>query len=80
MIWMLIGAGSVLAVLYWYGKWKRSRRGGLVKRLRRELRRLVHDPAVAERLVNAERARDPESSEITILRKVMRRLRRDRHR
>lgn len=77
---MLVGAAAVLAGLYWYGQWKSKRRGSLVLRLRRELRRLTHDHRVVERLVDAERARDPKASEESILRKVMRRLKRDRRR
>jgi hypothetical protein len=77
---MLVGAISVLAALYWYGRFREKTRGSIVLRLRRELRRLVHDPKVVDRLVSAERSRSPKDSEASILRKVMRRLKRDRAR
>ncbi len=80
MIWMLVGAVSVFAGLYWYDRWRKKAkaRGTVAQRLRRELRRLTHDPRVVERLVSAERDRDPNASEESLLRKVLRRLKRDR--
>ena len=61
-------------------------RGGLggalmgSRTLRRQLLKLTHDPEVAKRLVDAARARHPELSEAALLRRVIRKLERDRSR
>lgn len=80
MTWIVLGAVAALAVLYWLAQRKKKGGGSLAARLRRQLLRLTHDPAVVERLIAAERARDPDASEITLLRKAIRRLMRDRGR
>lgn len=51
-----------------------------VASLRKELGHLTHDPAAAERLVEAERRRDPDATELAILRKVVGRLKHERRR
>ncbi len=48
--------------------------------LRRELSHLTHDPDAAERLIEAERRRSPEATEIELLRKVVNRLKHERRR
>ena len=79
--WMLIGAVGVLAAMWWWSRRKKTSSGWLtLLRLRRELRRLTHDSDVAERLVAKERERNPGLSEVALLKKVVRRLARDRKR
>jgi hypothetical protein len=51
-----------------------------VSRLKARLVRLVHDRAVADRLIESERRRHPDLSDVDLLRRVIRRLRRDRRR
>jgi hypothetical protein len=51
-----------------------------VASLRRTIAKMTHDPLVAERLIESERARHPELGERALLRKVIRRLERDRRR
>ncbi|HEY8427164.1 MAG TPA: hypothetical protein VIL20_02270 [Sandaracinaceae bacterium] len=79
--WMIVGAVGALAAMWWWSRRRKRSSGWLtLLRLRRELRRLTHDPDVAERLVAKERERNPELSEVALLRKVIRRLTRDRER
>ncbi len=79
--WMLIGAIGVLAGMWWWSRRKKTSSGWLtLLRLRRELRRLTHDSDVADRLVAKERERNPGLSEVALLKKVIRRLARDRKR
>jgi len=81
--WILLGA-VVTAVLAWLatrtpgGKGRRRRMGSAA--LRRRLRKLTHDPDVAARLVRAEATRHPDLDEADVLRRVIRRLERDRRR
>lgn len=91
LFYLALGAVLVL-VLYRAlrsSRWRSSRwarrllKGGReqsVAALRKELRRLAHDPDVVERLLDAERDRSPELGEAALLAKVIRRLRRDRGR
>ena len=78
---MILGA-VVLAAILWLAA--RSREGGRrpasAADLRRKLQKLTHDAAVAERLVEAEMKRHPDLAEREILRRVIRRLERDRGR
>lgn len=78
--WMLAGALAVVAFLFWWGRRAKRSKGSLVLKLRRELRRLTHDESVVQRLVAKERERHPELSEIALLKRVIRRLSRDRKR
>ena len=74
---------AVLAVIVWWsfgGRGPRAKRRASVPALWRSLRKLVHDPLVAQRLVDAERDRHPGMSEAAVLKKVIRRLERDRRR
>jgi len=80
--WLLLGA-AIAAVIAWLV----SRRGGAAPRrragpaaLRRRLHKLTHDPEVADRLIHAESKRHPELDEADVLRRVIRRLERDRRR
>ena len=79
MMWILVGAIAG-GLLVWFLTRSRRRPRTSLSALRRELRKLTHDPAVAERLVEAERQRNPELDEASVLRRVIRRLGRDRHR
>lgn len=78
MIWMLIGALGAVALLYGWAHYKKRAKGALAKKLRRRLRKLTGDDTVVSRLIERERARHPELSEIALLKKVLRRLARDR--
>lgn len=80
MMWILVGAiaGGLLAGFFFLRSPRRRRTN--LSTLRRELRRLTHDPASADRLVDAESKRNPELSEARVLRRVIRRLRADRRR
>lgn len=83
--WIVAGAVSAaLGAWWWNRRKKRSPRGRVVRRrlteLRRELRRMVHDEAVASRLVAKERERHPGLSERALLERILRRLERDRGR
>jgi len=69
VVWLLRSGGSV-----------RKRESASAARLRRTIARMTHDPDVAERLIARERERHPELSERALLRKVIRRLERDRRR
>lgn len=77
MKWIfLLGA---LGLIAWFVL-SRRKRGPNLASLRRRLHSLTHDSDVAERLVEAEMRRHPELGEAAILRRVIRRLERDRGR
>lgn len=78
--WMVVGAVGVLAFLWWWGRRAKPSKGSLVLRLRRELRRLTNDDSVVSRLVAKERERHPELSEAALLKRVVRRIARDKKR
>ncbi len=81
--WMLVGAVAVLAGMWWWSRRrKRTSPSGWLTlvRLRRQLRRLTHDSDVADRLLAKERERNPGLSEVALLKKVIRRLARDKGR
>ncbi len=71
-----LAVGAAVA-WWWFGRGSKKKKAS-VPTLRRKLRKLVHDPHVAHRLVEAERDRHPELAEAALLRKVIRRLERDR--
>ena len=48
--------------------------------LRKELLDLTHDADAAERLIASERRRDPDATELQLLRKVVNRLKHERRR
>ncbi len=79
---MVIGGAVAVGLVIWLA----SRGGGGRRKttgtatLRRRLHKLTHDAAVAERLVDAETKRHPDLPEREILRRVIRRLERDRGR
>jgi len=72
-----LAVGAAVA-WWWFGRGSKKKKKASVPTLRRKLRKLVHDPHVAHRLVEAERDRHPELAEAALLRKVIRRLERDR--
>jgi hypothetical protein len=51
-----------------------------VASLRRELAHLTHDDDAAERLVESERRKNPDATELELLRKVVNRLKHERRR
>ena len=85
LLWISLGVVLGIAAMFW---WRRTKRklpslGKLGKKasvaaLRRQVFKLVHDPSVAERLIDSERERHHELNERALLRKVIRRLERDR--
>lgn len=83
---LFLAVGAVLAALAFWLLRGSSRLGG--KRgakaspagLRRRIHEMVSDPQVAERLIDGERERHPELGEIALLKKVIRRLERDKRR
>ena len=77
--WILVGL-LVVALFVIAARRSGGARGTRVGALRRRLRGLTHDAAVAERLVEAEAARHPELSEAEVLRRVVSRLERERRR
>lgn len=56
------------------------RRARTARDLRAELRRMTHDPEVADRLIERMRARHPGASESALVRYAMAELRADRRR
>ena len=72
---MVIGAS---VALYLYTRPKK--RVVDVASLRKELAHLTHDREAAERLVEAERRREPDATELQILKKVVGRLKHERRR
>jgi predicted negative regulator of RcsB-dependent stress response len=80
MIWLSIGAVLAIGAMFWWTRWRAKRRRTAKATLWKQLRTMVSDPAVVQRLMAAERARNPGASETAILRKVIKRLLRDRGR
>jgi predicted negative regulator of RcsB-dependent stress response len=80
MIWVLLGAVLAIGAMFAWARWREQRRRNAKTTLWKQLRTLVSDPAVVQRLVAAERARDPDASETKLLRKVIKKLLRDRGR
>lgn len=76
MIWF-IGVAIALGLVAWFVLRVPGGPRSNLPALRRELRNLTHDPDVADRLVEAEMERCPDLGEAPILRRVIRRLRRD---
>lgn len=78
----LVLALAVVAcgVLFYLATASRRRRPATVAGLRRELDVLTHDPRSSASLLERERARSPELSELEVHRVVLRRLRRERRR
>jgi hypothetical protein len=67
-------------VLFYLATAARRRRPATIVGLRRELDRLTHDPRSSTSLLERERARSPELTELELLQVVLRRLRRERRR
>jgi hypothetical protein len=76
VIWMVIGALAAISVMAYFAI--RPRKKADATTLRKRLLRMVHDNAVVDRLLDKERSRFPGASEIAILRKVIKKLERDR--
>lgn len=79
MLWMLLGAGLAIGAMVGYTRWRALRREK-PETLWKRLARLTSDMAVAQRLFTKERERFPALSEMAILRRVIRRLERDKKR
>lgn len=79
IVYLLLGV--VLAgVVYFVAKRVLKQRRPSLGALKKQLQKLTHDSDVTARLVAAERKRNPHLSESAILKRVIRRLRRDRGR
>lgn len=72
---VVVGAS---AALYFYTRPRR--RVVDVPSLRRELAHLTHDQDAADRLIESERRRNPDATELELLRKVVNRLKHERRR
>jgi hypothetical protein len=79
-LWVLVAAVLGCVVLYALSRQARKRPPVTAESLRRELDRLTHDPRASASLLERERARSPERSELELLRVVVRRLERERRR
>lgn len=83
---LFLAVGAVLAAIAFWLLRGSSRLGGGGGRkaspggLRKKIHKMVSDPEVAERLIEGERERHPELGEVALLRKVIRRLERDKRR
>ena len=75
---MFVGALGAILLLYAWTRYKKRAKSAVAKKLRRQLRKLTGDDSVVTRLIERERERHPELSEIALLKKVVRRLARDR--
>ena len=87
LLWIALGIALGLAAMWWWRKakrklpsWRSLGKKASAAALRRQVFKLVHDPSVAERLIASERERHPELNEKALLKKVIRRLQRDRRR
>ena len=87
LLWIALGFTLALVAMWWWRKtkrkmpsWRSLGKKASAAALRRQVFKLVHDPSVAERLIASERERHPEMNEKALLKKVIRRLRRDRRR
>jgi hypothetical protein len=72
---LVIGAS---AAIYFYAR--PEKRVVNVASLRKELAHLTHDQSAADRLIEAERRKDPDATELELLRKVVNRLKHERRR
>ena len=79
MLWMILGAAIAIGGVYGYSRWRTTRKAD-PKPLWRRLLALTSDLGVAERLVSKERERTPGLSEVALLRRVIKRLERDKRR
>jgi hypothetical protein len=83
---LFLAIGAVLAALaFWLLRGSRWLGGGGGKKasaggLRKRIHKMVSDPEVADRLIEGERERHPELGEVALLKKVIRRLERDKRR
>lgn len=87
LLWITFGVALGLVAMWWWRRTKRKLpslgklgRKATAAALRRQVLELVHDSSVAERLIESERERHPELGERALLKKVIRRLERDRRR
>lgn len=79
MTWLLLGAALGIAAMIALPMLRKKRKANPASLMKR-LVKLTHDPKVAKRLLDGERSRHPDLSEIQLLRRVIRRLQRDRRR
>jgi len=68
------------AVLFALATASRRKRPVTAGSLRRELDKLTHDPRASASLIERERRRSPDASELELLQTIVRRLRRERRR
>lgn len=87
LLWIALGVVLAVAAMWYWPRakrrlptWKKLRRRAGAAVLRKKVFRLAPDPSAAERLIERERERHPELGEAALLRKVLRRLERDRRR
>ncbi len=79
LVYLGVGAALGIAAVWLWRRWA-ARRASSPASLMKRLVKLTHDPDVARRLVEGERSREPELSEVQLLKRVLRRLQRDRRR
>ncbi len=78
MKWLIVAAVVIGLVAWLVTRSGSARRRPTAGALGKRLRKLTHDPLVAERLVASEMKRHPEMDEASALRRVLGRLERDR--
>lgn len=79
MLWLLLGVAIGIALVLALPYLRKKRKASPASLMKR-LIKLTHDPAVAKRLLDGERTRNPGLSEVELLKRVIRRLKRDRGR
>ena len=80
MMWLALGAALGIALAIYLAKRGAKQKKPSETSLMKRLVKLTHDPEVARRLIAGERSRHPELSDLALLRRVIRRLERDRRR
>jgi len=77
---VLLAVVCACAVIFVLATRSRRKRPVTASSLRRELDKLTHDPRASASLLERERERSPEASELELLQVIVRRLRRERRR
>ncbi|MGF1469518.1 MAG: hypothetical protein ACFCGT_25635 [Sandaracinaceae bacterium] len=85
MLWFLVGALLVVIVMVLWQRSGLGTKGGRRRAvrasaasLRRRLRRMVHGASTAERLIDAQKRKQPGLSEIEAIRRAIRSVKKDR--
>lgn len=78
LIWFFLGVTLAIGAMIWWSRRSKTKKLRTKASLWKQLRRVASDPAVVRRLLAAERERNPDMSETQLLKKVLRRLTRDR--